>query len=73
MHGICTTKAIQRRIKYLKQKEIVVPLVVDEAVECCNSFVLLPKPNWNVRLCQDPVGLNLELFHLVHRGSATSL
>ena len=48
--------------------DIITPLGVDETVEWCNSFVLVPKANGKVRLCLDPVRLNQALIRPVHRG-----
>ena len=44
------------------------PLGVDETLEWCNSFVLVPKTNGKVRLCLDPVQLNQALIRPVHWG-----
>ena len=41
---------------------------IDETLEWCNSFVLVPKANSKVRLCLDPVQLNQALIRPVHRG-----
>ena len=40
---------------------------MDETAEWCNHYVLIPKPNGNVRLCLDPTRLNQTLIKLVHR------
>ena len=47
---------------------IFTPLGVDETVEWCNSFVLVPKANSKVRLCLDLVRLNQALIRPIHRG-----
>ena len=41
---------------------------MDETVEWCNSFIIMPKPNDTVCLCLDPTGLNKVLITAVHRG-----
>ena len=46
----------------------IVPLGMDETLEWCNSFVLVPKVNGKVRLCLDPARLNKSLIRPVHRG-----
>ena len=51
----------------LQKMDIITPLGVDEMVEWCNSFVLVPKANGKVRLCLDPALLNLALNRLTHR------
>ena len=41
---------------------------MDETVEWCNNFVLVPRCNGKFRLCLDPARLNQVLIRLVHRG-----
>ena len=48
--------------------DIITPLGVDQTVELCNSFVLVPKANGKVRLCLDPARLNQALMRTIHRG-----
>ena len=48
--------------------DIITPLRVDETLESCNSFVLVPKANGKVRLGLDLVQLNQALIRPVHRG-----
>ena len=40
---------------------------MDETVEWCNSFVLVPKSNGKVRLCLDPTRLSQVIVWPVHR------
>ena len=41
---LCTTKAFKRGVRMtLQQQDITTPLGVDEIVEWCNSFLLIPK------------------------------
>ena len=47
--------------------DIITPLGIDETMEWCNSFVLVPKANGKVRLCLDPARLNQALIRPVHR------
>ena len=47
--------------------DIITPLGIDEMVEWCNSFVLVPKANGKVRLCLDPARLNQALIRPIHR------
>ena len=47
--------------------DIITPLGVDETVEWCNSFVLVPKANGKVRLCLDLARLNQALIRPIHR------
>ena len=55
-----------------KKLDIITPLGVEETVEWCYSFVLVPKANGKVRLCFDPVRLNQALIRPVHRGPTLS-
>ena len=48
--------------------DIITPLGVDESVEWCNSFVLVPKANGKVRLCLDLARLNQVLIRPIHMG-----
>ena len=48
--------------------DIIMPLGIDETLEWCNSFVLVPKANCKVRLCMDPARLNQALIRPVHWG-----
>ena len=41
---------------------------MNETLEWCNIFLLLPKLNGKVRVCQDPARLNTALLKPVHRG-----
>ena len=52
----------------LQRMDIITPLGVDKMVEWCNSFVLVPKGNGNVRLCLHPAWLNQALIRPIHRG-----
>ena len=51
-----------------KKLDIITLLGVEETVEWCNSFGLVPKANGKVRLCLDPARLNKALIRPVHRG-----
>ena len=48
--------------------DIITLLGVDELVDWCNSFVLVPKANGKVWLCLDPVQLNQALIRPIYRG-----
>ena len=48
--------------------DIITRLGVDETVEWCNSFVLVPKANGKIRLCLDPAWLNQVLIRPTHMG-----
>ena len=69
----CVAYVLQKPFKdeldWLHKPDIIIPLGVDEIVEWCNSFVLVPKANGKVQLCLDPVRLNQALIRPVHRGS----
>ena len=67
MLGICATKTFQGIIEKATKQDIIAPLGVDETVEWCNSFVLVPKVNGKVRLCLDPAWLNQALIRPVCR------
>ena len=60
-------KSFKEELECLKKMDIITPLGIDEMVEWCNSFVLVPKANGKVRLCLDLVWLNQALIRLVHR------
>ena len=47
-------KLFKEELECLQKMDIITPLGVDEMVEWCNSFVLVPKANGKVRLCLDP-------------------
>ena len=47
-------KPFKEDLEHLQKMNIITPLGVDEMVEWCNSFVLVPKANGKVRLCLDP-------------------
>ena len=48
--------------------DIIMPLGINETMEWCNSFVLVPKTNGKVRLCSDPARLNQALIRAVQWG-----
>ena len=68
----CVTYALQKLVKEeskkLQSQDIRTLLGVDETVEWCNSFALVPKSNCKVRLCLDLARLNQALIRPVHRG-----
>ena len=55
----CVAYAVQKPFKEelecLQKMDNITPLRVDETLEWCNSFVLVPKANGKVRQCLDPV------------------
>ena len=61
-------KLFKEELDQLQKMDIITPLGVDETVQWCNSFVLVPKVNGKVRLCLDLVRLNKALIRPVHRG-----
>ena len=61
-------KSFKEELELLQKQDIITLLGVDETVEWCNSFVLVPKSNGKVRLCLDPTRLNQALIWPVHRG-----
>ena len=60
-------KPFKDELDWLQKLDIIIPLWVDETLEWCNSFVLVPKTNGKVRLCLDPVRLNQALIRPVQR------
>ena len=48
--------------------DIITPLGADEMAEWCNSFVLVPKANGEVRLCLGPAQLNQALIRPIQKG-----
>ena len=61
-------KPFKEELEHLQRMDIITPLGVDELMEWCNSFVLVPKTNGKIRLCLDPARLNLVLIRPIHRG-----
>ena len=51
------------------QQDIITLLGIDEMVEWCNSFLLVPKPNGKLTLYLDPARLSQTLIRPVHRRS----
>ena len=64
----CIQQPFEEESKRLQKQNIIVPLGVDETMEWCNSFVLVPKANGRVKLCLDPAWLNQALIRPVQRG-----
>ena len=60
-------KPLKEELDQLQKMDIITPLGIDETVEWCNSFVLVPKANGKVRLCLDPARLNQALIRPIHR------
>ena len=61
-------KPFKVELDQLQKMDIIPPLGVDETVEWCNTFVLVPKVNGKVRLCLDLARLNQVLIRPIHRG-----
>ena len=61
-------KPFKEELECLQKMDIITPIGVDEMVEWCNSFVLVPKANGKVRLCLDLARLNQALIRPMHRG-----
>ena len=68
IHGLCTTKPLKEGIEQLQKQYIITPLGMEETVELCNSFVLVPTSNGKVRLYLDPGRLNKAPIRPMHRG-----
>ena len=58
----------KEELRCLQEMDIITPLGIDETMEWCNSFVLVPKANGKVRLCLDPARQNQALIRPFHRG-----
>ena len=58
----------KEELRCLQEMDIITPLDIDETMEWCNSFVLVPKANGKERLCLYPARLNQVLIRPVHRG-----
>ena len=52
--GYVLQEPFKEELEQLQKMDIITPLAVDEMVEWCNSFVLVPKANGKVWLCLDP-------------------
>ena len=61
-------KLFKEELDCLQKLDIIMPLGVDETVEWCNRFVLVPRTNGKFRSCLDPAGLNQALIRPVHGG-----
>ena len=61
-------KSFKEELECLQHEDIITPLGMDETVEWCNSYVLVPISNGKVRLCLDPARLNQALIRQVDRG-----
>ena len=61
-------KLFKEELEWLQKLHIITPLRIDETVEWCSSFVLVPKANGKVRLCLDLARLNQALIRPIHRG-----
>ena len=61
-------KPFKEELDWLQKIDIITPLDVNETVEWCNSFVLVPKANGKDRLCLDLARLNQVLIRPIHRG-----
>ena len=66
----CVMYALQKLFKeeldWLQKMNIIYHLKVNKMLQWCNSFVLAPKVNGNVRLYLDPVRLNQVLICQTH-------
>ena len=61
-------KPFKDELEQLQKMAIITPLRIDETVEWCHSFVLVPKANDKARLCLDLARLNQALIRPIHRG-----
>ena len=67
MCDMCYKKTFKEELECIQEHLIIILLGVNEIVEHCNHFVLVPKPNGNVKLCLDPVRLNQVPIRPIHR------
>ena len=68
MHSICTEKTFKEELEQFQKQDIITPLDMDETLEWCNSFVLLPNPNGEIKLCLDLGRINQVLIRPVQGG-----
>ena len=61
-------KPFKEDLEWLQLQDIITLLGMDVTAEWCNSFALVPKTNWKVKVCLDPARLNQALIRVVHRG-----
>ena len=66
--SLCTTRTTQRRINRLQT--IIVSLDVNETSKWCNSFMLVPEVNGEIRLYLGLARLNKLLIRPIHRDLA---
>ena len=58
---------LKEELERLQKQQIIVPLGMDETLEWCNIFVLVPNVNGRLELCLDLARLNKALISPVHR------
>ena len=58
----------KEELRCVQEMDIITSLGIDETLQWCNTFVLVPKANGKVRLCLDPGRLNQALIRPVHQG-----
>ena len=61
-------KPIEEEVGRLQRQQIIVSLSVDDTLEWCSSFVLVPKANGIIQLVLDLARFNKALIRPVHRG-----
>ena len=60
-------KLFKEGLEKLQRQDIITPLGMDETLEWCNSFILVPKAKSKVRVCLDLAKLIQVLIRPVHR------
>ena len=65
--SICGPRMPEGEDRKTTKQQIIVPLGVDETLEWCSIFILVPKAKGTVQLCVDPARLNNVLIRHLHR------
>ena len=61
-------ETLKEELVILQKQQIIVPLGVEETLEWCNNFCLVPKTNGKVQIFLDQAIINKTLFIPIHRG-----
>ena len=66
--SLCTPRTTMKRVGQTTKAANYSTLVIDETLQWCNSFLLVPKANGELRICLDWAWLYKVLIRLIHKG-----